>query len=94
MNRGREILVLTLAQFLASIETRPSAEAFKLSARVESLVVEGASVENDLVPIITADNILTGKLFFLLRYVEFSHTMLTHLMQQNSNWSVVKNFVY
>ncbi|KAG8309677.1 hypothetical protein J6590_078973 [Homalodisca vitripennis] len=60
VNRGREILVLTLAQFLASIETRPSARAFKLSARVESFVVEGASVEHDLVPIITADNILTG----------------------------------
>lgn len=60
MNRGREILVLTLAQFLASIETRPSAHAFKISARVESFVVEGASVEHDLVPIITADNVLTG----------------------------------
>ncbi|XP_075226529.1 intermembrane lipid transfer protein VPS13A-like [Lycorma delicatula] len=60
INRGREILVVTLAQFLASIETRPSAKAFKISARVESLVVEGASVEHDLVPIITADNILTG----------------------------------
>lgn len=60
VNRGREILVLTLAQFLASIETRPSARAFKVSARVESFVVEGASVEHDLVPIITADNILTG----------------------------------
>lgn len=60
MNRSREILVLTLAQFLASIETRPSAQAFKISARVESFVVEGASVEHDLVPIITADNVLTG----------------------------------
>lgn len=52
--------MLTLAQFLASIETRPSAQAFKISARVESFVVEGASVEHDLVPIITADNVLTG----------------------------------
>jgi hypothetical protein len=53
--------VVTLAQFLASLETRPTGEAFKLSARVESFVVEGASIEHDLVPIITADNIYTGE---------------------------------
>ncbi|RZF33558.1 hypothetical protein LSTR_LSTR008204 [Laodelphax striatellus] len=60
INRGREILVVTVAQFLASLEIRPSARAYKISARVESLVVEGASIEHDLVPILTADNILTG----------------------------------
>ena len=52
---------MTLTQFLASLETRPSAEAFKISARAESFVVEGASVENDLIPMITADNILSGR---------------------------------
>jgi hypothetical protein len=31
-----------------------------MSARAESFVVEGASVENDLIPMITADNILSG----------------------------------
>ncbi|XP_068086254.1 intermembrane lipid transfer protein VPS13A [Anabrus simplex] len=60
LNRRREILVVTLTQFLASIETRPSAQAFKVSARTESFVIEGASLENDLVPMATADNIHTG----------------------------------
>lgn len=31
MNRGKEVLVLTLTQFLASLETRPSAKAFKVA---------------------------------------------------------------
>lgn len=61
MNHRSEVLVVTLTQFLASLETRPSAEAFKISARAESFVVEGASVENDLIPMITADNILSGR---------------------------------
>ncbi|XP_011303575.1 vacuolar protein sorting-associated protein 13C [Fopius arisanus] len=60
-SREREILVVTMGQFLMSIETRPQLSAFKISARAESLVLEGASsVENDLVPLVTADNILTG----------------------------------
>lgn len=60
-SREREILVMTMGQFLMSIETRPQLSAFKISARAESLVIEGASsVENDLVPLVTADNILTG----------------------------------
>ena len=62
---------MTLTQFLASLETRPSAEAFKISARAESFVVEGASVENDLIPMITADNILSGRFTdtYLLTYL-------------------------
>ena len=46
----------TITQFLASAETRPSAHAFKLSARVESIIVEGSSLEHDLIPIFTGDN--------------------------------------
>lgn len=60
VNHRREVLVVTLTQFLASLETRPSAEAFKVSARAESFVIEGASMENDLIPMVTADNILSG----------------------------------
>lgn len=56
INRGREVLVATITQFLASAETRPSAHAFKLSARVDSIIVEGSSLEHDLIPIFTGDN--------------------------------------
>ncbi|UYV63293.1 hypothetical protein LAZ67_2003680 [Cordylochernes scorpioides] len=55
-----EILVVTLTQFLTSLETRPEAKAFKLSARTESFVVEGAASDTDLVPIMTADNLISG----------------------------------
>lgn len=60
INFDKEILVITLTQFVTSVETRPSSKAFKISARTESFVVEGASIENDLVPIMTADNITSG----------------------------------
>ncbi|KAL1131713.1 hypothetical protein AAG570_011326 [Ranatra chinensis] len=76
VNRGHEILVLTLGQFLASLETRPTAEAFKLSARVESFVVEGASIEHDLVPIVTADNIYTGTTSMNFLSVDFEKNPL------------------
>ncbi|KFM68119.1 Vacuolar protein sorting-associated protein 13C, partial [Stegodyphus mimosarum] len=54
INGDREILVATVTHFLSSLETRPGAKAYKVSARTESVVIEGASLENDLVPIITA----------------------------------------
>ncbi|KAF9422722.1 hypothetical protein HW555_001716 [Spodoptera exigua] len=55
MNRNKEVLVLTLTQFLASLETRPSAKAYKLSARAESIVVEGVTSDGDLVPLLTPE---------------------------------------
>ncbi|GIY87397.1 vacuolar protein sorting-associated protein 13C [Caerostris extrusa] len=61
VNGGKEILVATVTHFLSSLETRPGAKAYKVSARTESIVIEGASLENDLVPIITADNVTSGK---------------------------------
>ncbi|XP_062531261.1 intermembrane lipid transfer protein VPS13A isoform X2 [Bombyx mori] len=62
MNRSKEVLVVTLTQFLASLETRPSAKAYKLSARAESLVIEGVTSDGDLVPLLTAEKgtALTG----------------------------------
>ncbi|CAH2046773.1 unnamed protein product, partial [Iphiclides podalirius] len=62
MNRSKEVLVVTLTQFLASLETRPSAKAYKLSARAESMVIEGATSDGDLVPLLTTErgSALTG----------------------------------
>ncbi|GBP39684.1 Vacuolar protein sorting-associated protein 13C [Eumeta japonica] len=53
--KNKEVLVVTLTQFLASIETRPSAKAYKFSARAESVTVEGLNAENDLVPLLMAE---------------------------------------
>ncbi|XP_075975072.1 intermembrane lipid transfer protein VPS13A-like isoform X2 [Anticarsia gemmatalis] len=55
MNRSKEVLVVTLTQFLASLETRPSAKAYKLSARAESVVIEGVTSDGDLVPLLTPE---------------------------------------
>ncbi|VVC88042.1 unnamed protein product, partial [Leptidea sinapis] len=49
MNRSKEVLVVTLTQFLASLETRPSAKAYKLSIRTDNLVIEGLSADGELV---------------------------------------------
>ncbi|XP_050533944.1 intermembrane lipid transfer protein VPS13A-like isoform X2 [Daktulosphaira vitifoliae] len=46
-----ELMVITIGHLMSSIETRPSAKAYKISTRVESINVE-ASVEYSLVPII------------------------------------------
>ncbi|KAL0830292.1 hypothetical protein ABMA28_002492 [Loxostege sticticalis] len=55
MNRSKEVLVVTLTQFLSSLETRPSAKAYKLSARAESIVIEGATSDGELVPLLSAE---------------------------------------
>ncbi|XP_049872672.1 intermembrane lipid transfer protein VPS13A-like isoform X2 [Pectinophora gossypiella] len=55
INRSKEVLVVTLTQFLASLETRPSAKAYKISARAESIVIEGVSSDGELVPLLTAE---------------------------------------
>ncbi|KAF7991246.1 hypothetical protein HCN44_002808 [Aphidius gifuensis] len=60
LSNEREIFLITISQFLTSIETRPELSAYKLSARAESFVIEGVSIDNDLIPLVTADNILTG----------------------------------
>ena len=52
--------MITVTQFLASIETRPELSAYKISARAESFVIEGVSADGDLILLVTADNILTG----------------------------------
>lgn len=44
-------MVITVDHLMSSLETRPSAKAYKISTRIESINVE-ASVEYSLVPII------------------------------------------
>ncbi|XP_048515019.1 intermembrane lipid transfer protein VPS13C-like isoform X2 [Athalia rosae] len=76
LNEDKEVLVITLTQFLASVETRPYASAFKISARAESFVIEGASSDNELIPLITADNILTGNTASNFLSVDFEKNSL------------------
>lgn len=51
--RGNEIGSIVLSQFLGSLETRPGAHAYKLSARAENLVIEGATSDQGLIPLLS-----------------------------------------
>ncbi|KAK6636914.1 hypothetical protein RUM43_010578 [Polyplax serrata] len=50
--RGVEIASLSLSQFLGNFETRPAANAFKISARAENLSLEGLAADQIMVPLI------------------------------------------
>lgn len=64
LSKGKEMLIITVTQFLTSIEMRPTLLAFKVSVRAESFVIEAISTDGDLVPLITVDNVLTGNIYF------------------------------
>ncbi|XP_020288636.1 vacuolar protein sorting-associated protein 13A-like isoform X2 [Pseudomyrmex gracilis] len=71
LSKGKEMLIVTVTQFLTSIETRPTLSAFKVSVRAESLVIEAISIEGDLVPLITVDNVLTGNVSTYFLAIDF-----------------------
>ncbi|XP_072752571.1 intermembrane lipid transfer protein VPS13A [Anoplolepis gracilipes] len=71
LSKGKEMLIVTVAQFLTSIEARPTLLAFKISARAESFVVEAISTDGDLVPLITVDNVLTGNVSTYFLAIDF-----------------------
>ncbi|OAD54827.1 Vacuolar protein sorting-associated protein 13C, partial [Eufriesea mexicana] len=71
LNHNKEILVVTITQLLTSFEIRPVVSAFKVSARAESFVIEGISAEDDLVPLIMVDNVLTGNVSTNFLAVDF-----------------------
>ena len=52
-----ELLVATVNQLVSSVETRPAAHSVRLSASAHSLLVEGTSLERDLVPIVSPADI-------------------------------------
>ncbi|XP_052807431.1 intermembrane lipid transfer protein VPS13A-like isoform X2 [Mya arenaria] len=55
VNYSKKILQMTVTQMLASLETRPGNNAYRLSCNTESFTVEGASIEHELIPIVTSD---------------------------------------
>ena len=52
-----ELLVATVSQLVSSVETRPAGRSVRLSASAPSLLVEGTSLERDLVPIVSPADI-------------------------------------
>ncbi|XP_011135861.2 vacuolar protein sorting-associated protein 13C-like isoform X2 [Harpegnathos saltator] len=76
LNKGKEMLVVTVAQFLTSIEARPTLLAFKISARAESFVIEAISSDGDLIPLVTVDNVLTGNVSTYFLAIDFEKNRL------------------
>ncbi|EZA49615.1 Vacuolar protein sorting-associated protein 13A [Ooceraea biroi] len=71
LSKGKEMLIITVAQFLTSIEARPTLSAFKISARAESFVIEAISTDGDLIPLVTVDNVLTGNVSTYFLAIDF-----------------------
>jgi len=73
LSKGKEMLIVTVTQFLTSIEARPTLLAFKISVRAESFVIEAISTDGDLVPLITVDNVLTGNapIYLYRRFINY-----------------------
>ncbi|XP_025991463.1 vacuolar protein sorting-associated protein 13A isoform X2 [Solenopsis invicta] len=71
LSKGKEMLIVTVTQFLTSIEARPTLLAFKISVRAESFVIEAISTDGDLVPLITVDNVLTGNVSTYFLAIDF-----------------------
>lgn len=61
LSGGKETLVIAMSHLISSIEMRPAAKSYKISTRIESVIVEGASVEYSLIPIITSANLINGE---------------------------------
>ncbi|XP_012533549.1 vacuolar protein sorting-associated protein 13A isoform X2 [Monomorium pharaonis] len=71
LSKGKEMLIVTVTQFLTSVEARPTLLAFKISVRAESFVIEAISTDGDLVPLITVDNVLTGNVSTYFLAIDF-----------------------
>ncbi|XP_048240040.1 vacuolar protein sorting-associated protein 13A-like isoform X2 [Haliotis rufescens] len=55
VNYSKKILQVSVTHLLATWEDRPATGAFRISSNTESFSIEGASIEHELIPILTSD---------------------------------------
>ncbi|BFZ09736.1 hypothetical protein BsWGS_12775 [Bradybaena similaris] len=55
VNYSKKILQVSVTHFLSTFEHRPGNSAFRVSCNTESFAIEGASIEHELIPILTSD---------------------------------------
>ncbi|XP_012945076.2 vacuolar protein sorting-associated protein 13A, partial [Aplysia californica] len=55
VNYSKKILQVSLTHLLSTWENRPGGNAFRISCNTESFVIEGASIEHELIPVLTSD---------------------------------------
>lgn len=66
----REIAVVTLTQFDISFIPNFTRESYKMNVKVEGLIIEGASLEEHLVPIISSQHLSTSPAYFFKAELE------------------------
>ncbi|XP_025099873.1 vacuolar protein sorting-associated protein 13A-like isoform X2 [Pomacea canaliculata] len=55
VNYSKKILQASVTHLITTWENRPGGDAFRLSCNTESFSIEGASIEHELIPILTSD---------------------------------------
>ncbi|GFR60476.1 vacuolar protein sorting-associated protein 13A-like, partial [Elysia marginata] len=55
VNYSKKILQASVTHLLSTFEFRPANDAFRISMNTESFAIEGASIEHELIPILTSD---------------------------------------
>lgn len=70
MNSSREILVMTVTQFISTFQPNFIENTFKLQVKIEALILEGASVEDHLVPILSSEHTYNSPAYFFKVEVE------------------------
>nr|KAG5703288.1 hypothetical protein BaRGS_025530 [Batillaria attramentaria] len=55
VNYSKKILQMSVTHLITTYESRPGTGAMRLSCNTESFAIEGASIEHELIPILTSD---------------------------------------
>lgn len=92
VNSGREILVLTLTQFITTILPNFRDNSYKVILKIEGIVIEGASLEDHLVPVVSSEHIHNSPAYFLKVEIEKVPSKLNTSYRVNGALSTVEVF--
>ncbi|KAF5301566.1 hypothetical protein FQR65_LT08871 [Abscondita terminalis] len=90
MESKREILVLTMTQFILSAIPNFDEDTYKILLKIEGIVVEGASLEEHLVPIISSEHIHNSPAYFFKVEIEKHSSKSVPLYTINAFLSTVE----
>lgn len=54
---GHEVLVVTLTQLISNLHPNYNKGTYKMALKIEAVIVEGSSVEEHLIPIISSEHL-------------------------------------
>lgn len=70
VNSGKEIMVATATQVITFLQPNFAKDIFKFTVKVEALILEGASIEEHLIPILSSEHTYNSPAYFLKLEVE------------------------